>query len=419
MSVSGSIPADHGDAAATVTPDSRAPGGTESKKRGSYPSFGYLRGLDGVRGVALIMVLLIHGGNPWMHGGFFAVDVFFVLSGFLITSLLLQEYDRATRISLKDFWIRRALRLFPAFIVLLVVITAYVLLFVDGPQRSLELEALLSGATYTSNWVMALTNNRDLQPVLLGPMWSLSIEMQFYILWPLIVIGVLFLIRRIRGEVPTPVAAARALLVTAAVLAVVVAANRTIMTAAGANWWRAYGGTDTHTDGLLVGCVLACLVALGALRRWPSWLGWAGLAVLVVIVANGWLMLPWTALWGFAAVALASAALIGSVAARQWISKPLSWGPFVFLGRISYGTYLWHFPVYLVFLLDPPTLVLPWWKVAAAMAIALSLGTASFYLVERPALRLKRRFERTRAGLETAEAQTTPAHPHLPHSTGS
>ena len=149
MSVSGSIPADHGDASATVTPESEAPAGTETaperRNRGSYPSFGYLRGLDGVRGVALIMVLLIHAGNPWMHGGFFAVDVFFVLSGFLITSLLLQEYDRSAHISLKDFWIRRALRLFPAFIVVLVVITTYVLLFVDGPQRNLDLEAILSG----------------------------------------------------------------------------------------------------------------------------------------------------------------------------------------------------------------------------------------------------------------------------------
>jgi peptidoglycan/LPS O-acetylase OafA/YrhL len=380
--------------------------------RESRLSFGYLRGLDGVRGIALIIVMLIHSGLSWMHGGLFGLDIFFVLSGFLITSLLLQEYDRNRSISLRDYWIRRSLRILPALAVVLVAVTIFSLLALDGIARSMNLESVVSAATYTSNWVVAFTENRGNFPVMMGPTWSLAIEMQFYLLWPLVVIATGAVLRRFAGA-PSTQTFARALLVVAGVLAGAVMLWRAAMTAAGWDWWRLYGGTDTHVDGLLVGCALACIVALGALRRWPAWLGVAGLAVIVVMVALGSLEDRWVALYGFTLISLSTAALIGSVAAGQWISRPLGWTPFVFLGRVSYGTYLWHLPVLLGFVVFFGR---PGWVVPVTITVALTMGTLSFYVVERPALRLKRRFERSASGRAAAEAQTgtmrDPEHHH-------
>lgn len=372
-------------------------------------SFGYVRGLDGVRGVALIMVMLIHGGVSWMAGGFYAVDVFFVLSGFLITTLLLQEYGKRRSISLRDFWIRRSLRLFPAFIAVLLAMSVWVALTVEGDERQVEVADLFSAATYHSNWVMALTGNRDMHPVLLGHTWSLSLEMQFYLIWPLIVVCVLAAIRRLhvsRGTTgPSHRQLALALLAVSTTLAALSAAARSLQTGAGFDWWRIYGGTDTHSDGLLVGCALACIASLGWLGRLPRWVGPLGVIVVAYCVFRSHLMDPWAAHLGFLLVSLGSAAVVAAISAGQWIAKPFSWYPFVYLGRISYGTYLWHFPVYLIYYVDPTTWELSPWRLLTSMGIALGLGSLSFHFIEKPALRLKRRFERTASGRATVTAQ--------------
>ncbi|MCB0918997.1 MAG: acyltransferase [Actinobacteria bacterium] len=380
-------------------------GKVDEKKVERSRSFdlGYIRGLDGIRGVALIMVLLIHGKVAWMTGGFYAVDVFFVLSGFLITSLLLIEYQKRRDISLKKFWIRRSLRLFPALALAMLGITLYVLFFLDSGRRAGELYEIFTAVTYHNNWIMALTSNRGNFPVLVGHTWSLSIEMQFYLLWPLIVLGVIAVMRWRLKRRPEIRGVAIAVMGTALVLGLASIVTRTVLAHSGTDWWRIYGGTDTHVDGLLAGCVIACIAILGGLRRWPQWLGIAGLLGIVALVIPTFLMDPFAIQWGFTLVTLSATALIGSVAAGHPISRLFALTPFVFLGRISYSTYLWHWPVYLVVLpvgweVSVPHLIL-------AMAISISLGTASYYLVEIRALRLKRRFERTQAGEETVEAQ--------------
>src|ERR1700682_626933 len=145
---------------------------------------GYRPELDGVRGISILLVLLLHFTPKLMPGGYFGVDIFFVLSGFLITSLLLQEWARKNSISLKDFYIRRALRLGPGLAVYLLLVGAYACVFLDkGNARGMYLGIVLT-LSYISNWVMAF--KPDFLPGLLAITWSLAVEEQFYLVWPLI-----------------------------------------------------------------------------------------------------------------------------------------------------------------------------------------------------------------------------------------
>ena len=335
--------------------------------------------LDGIRGIAVLMV--IWGHADYLPNGAVGVDVFFVLSGYLITALLLDERTKRGRISFPNFYMRRMLRLLPA---LLLLLALYVPTFVILGQR---LDRTLGDAAialcYASNWTKAFGHRPDF----IGHTWSLSIEEQFYILWPMTVLGLYWLVRRGRAGAAICLAAALAIL-----------CYRHWMLSRGASLERVYFGLDTRGDDLLAGAALAFWTPLLP-RLVALVIGWLGLAALFAFVFCGTVypgffmgQHPYAYVW-----VMTLAILLGLLNDRQgWMARLLSFKPLVWVGMISYGLYLFHVPI-LVELVHH----LKWerWH-AAAVGIPLSFGIAalSFYSVERPCLRLKDRFRPAQTG---------------------
>jgi peptidoglycan/LPS O-acetylase OafA/YrhL len=348
-----------------------------SQEHAHAAGLGYRPALDGIRAVAIACVVLNHTfGFP--ATGFTGVDVFFVLSGFLITTLLLDEYALAGPVSLPDFYRRRALRLLPALFVLLGVFLAFSFCsaVVRGGSLDEALFGVAAGIGYFSNIAMAAEPSSLEMPNALRHLWSLAIEEQFYLLWP----PILFLLLRARLRLAMVVLAAGIVLS---------AAQQVRLTLDGASDARVAFGTDTRITSILIGCMLAALLATAARARVES-LG-KTLAPLVLscflallfIAPDLTFFTPWVLLLGLSAAGLILRALDGS----SLLAKALSLRPMVFLGRISYSLYLWHIPVYVALgvgttaeLMDIP-----------ALGLALACAIASYYLVELPFLRRKRR----------------------------
>jgi peptidoglycan/LPS O-acetylase OafA/YrhL len=322
---------------------------------------GYVPALDGLRGLAIVAVIAFHAFDAPL-GGFYGVDLFFVLSGFLITTLLLEEHDRVGGISLRDFYRRRAYRLLPG---LFAVLATYAALMVAAPTA---LSQVAAGGLYAANFVIA-SGSHFLDGTPFVPYWSLAEEEQFYLLWPLVL--VLLLQRRVRES---RVAWALALLVIALV------AYRSGLALAGASATRLYYAPDTHADGLVLGCLFALLRRRGL--RIPELAGWLGLAVLLVAFALPSLTGGFA--FGLAPVSIAAALVTGAVLEQGRLSRCFSLRPLVWLGLISYSLYLWHF--FCLELFD--------WRAQFALPVALVVSTLCYYKVERP---LRRGF-RTRLG---------------------
>ena len=346
--------------------------------------FGHVPALDGVRALAVSAVVTFHLGLTWAPGGYLGVDVFFVLSGFLITALLLSERDTAGRIALIRFYGRRALRLLPALLAVLGALWLFASLTVVGDSANRVRGDGLAALLYFANWRAAFGDAPFLG--FMGHAWSLSIEEQFYAVWPLLVVGALALRRGGRSIVLA--------------LALAGAVAPALLRAA---WWdgthatmaRLYYGLDTRIDALFVGAVLAVVVASGRLpvgrvaRLVYGLVAIGALAFVAHLVAT----LPrtdpdlYTGL--MSAVAVATAALIAHLVAspRAPLARLLSFPPLAALGKISYGVYLWHWPVFVA--------TNPWGRssgaLAAKAAIAVGLAIVSWWVVERPCLRLKDR----------------------------
>ena len=214
----------------------------------------YSPGLDGLRALAVIAVLLYHADLPFLPGGFLGVEVFFVISGYLITALLLAEWRKEGRISLKDFWLRRARRLLPALYVLLVATLAYSVVFLPGEVAGLRADAV-AAVGYVTNWFLILGQESYFEavgrPSLLQHLWSLAVEEQFYLIWPIVMavgLGVGTTYRRQRVALAVALAGA-------AVSAVAMA----LLYTPGVDPSRVYYGTDTRATGLLCGAALAFL----------------------------------------------------------------------------------------------------------------------------------------------------------------
>jgi peptidoglycan/LPS O-acetylase OafA/YrhL len=334
--------------------------------------------LDGLRALAVGAVVLFHT-SPAAHGGFVGVDVFFVISGFLITTLLLAEAGRTGRIDLRAFWVRRALRLLPALLVM-VALTVPLMLTTLRDTVLLPPElAVLASLFYVANWANVAVD------VGTGPLthtWSLSIEEQYYLLWPVVLAAVLA-----RGR--------RAALVRWLALAtVLVVVSRVLIWETSHAGWLFYA-TTSRADGLLLGTLLAVVltrVPAGRLLagRWSeaaAWLGLAGLAVCVAVLQ------PFggaTYAGGLFVVGLCTLLVVHHVAVSDsgLLVRLLSLRPLVVVGTVSYGIYLFHFPVFqAVQHAHPP------WLVQHVLELSLTalLTVASYLLVERPALRLKHR----------------------------
>ena len=331
--------------------------------------------------------MAFHEGMRGIPGGFLGVDVFFVLSGYLITDLLVaQRTRRGGRMDLRGFWTRRARRLLPALAVVLVTVTAAVAVAEPGQLGALR-PALAAAVTYSSNWYEAYHHVSYFAafgpPPPLQHLWSLAIEEQFYLAWPLILGLVLLLAetRRARASVAWAGAAASALLMA-------------VLYTPGTDPSRVYYGTDTHATALLVGSAIALTwplakmtTASGELTRRLDFVGMAGLAVLAWAVGHfsGADSAVYPA--GLVIAALAAAGLILAAATPGTISALLSLPPLRWLGVRSYGIYLWHWPVIAIAVAVTGQRAgnAGLWTIEAAVAIG--LAAASWRWVEAPILR--------------------------------
>jgi peptidoglycan/LPS O-acetylase OafA/YrhL len=341
--------------------------------------------LDGLRAAAVAAVLLYHGDVTWARGGFLGVDAFFVLSGFLITSLLLVEWQANRDIDLLQFWRRRARRLLPALFVVLGVVALFAATW--APAEILHRLRWDGFATlgYVANWRYITAGDsyfaQFASPSPLQHVWSLAIEEQFYLVWPP---ALLLLLRFTRGSRP-------ALLGITAGLAAASALLMALLFAPGGDPSRVYYGTDTRAQSLLIGAALALV-----LERRRVGVTRVGRTVLhaAAVGAAGLLLWAWVrtandADWlyhgGLTATAVLVALVITSVTAATPgpLGRLLSLRPVRWIGLISYGLYLWHWPVYVLLShgrtgLDGPALL------SVRLAFTVATATVSYYLVELP-----------------------------------
>lgn len=344
--------------------------------------------LDGLRGIAVLAVMIYHTDAPYLlPGGFIGVDMFFVLSGFLITSLLVQEFDESGSISLKNFYMRRVLRLAPALLVLLLALCLVSFFALDAQKaKSNYIDALIS-LFYFSNWARAL----DIHPPdFIAHTWSLSIEEQFYILWPC---SLFFMLKFFKDR--------KVILAATAAIAIVSWLLRNYLFASGTSIERIYNGLDTRADALMVGCALGIFLSSGLANALDQNRLRRNLLFAAVLSCLCLVTVSYTADWrsqrmvyyGYFAVELSTAILIWQILTSPRGGVRILFSPkwLVWIGSISYGLYLWHYPIYRVMRdlgFQTPAVVI------IGPMLTLLVATLSSYFVERPILALKKHFAR-------------------------
>ncbi len=352
----------------------------------------HLPALDGLRGLAILSVMAYHLGFGWASGGYLGVDLFFVLSGFLITSLLLEEWCSTGRIRLGSFWGRRARRLLPALFLVVIVVMVYTVvngrISVTGSGAASALTTLrgdgLATLFYVANWHMIFFN-QTVSPF--TPTWSLAIEEQFYLLWPLVIVLLVKSSSKRWRRVGFGLCLVGAL-ASAAEMAALVHANNS-------GYVRVYNGTDTRAFDLLAGAAVAMLVAA---RPQPGRRGRSVLHIAATVAAGGLVVLwvtaahtNWMTRGGFLTFAVLAAVVVAD--GRQFepgrLGRLLSVRPLCWIGTISYGLYLWHWPVNAY--LDPTRSGISGAGLdLARVVLTFVLAIGSYYLVELPIRR--RRF---------------------------
>jgi peptidoglycan/LPS O-acetylase OafA/YrhL len=358
----------------------------------------HLAALDGLRGLAVIAVLLFHGGK--LRGGFLGVDLFFALSGFLITSLLLAEVDATKRVNLLAFWGRRFRRLLPAVLLLLVVVTVITTVVASVPERAATLNDGPWVQAYIANW-HAIAGHRDYWasfelPRMFGHLWSLAIEEQFYLIWPVLMAVIAWRSRHVHRTVI-------AVCVGASLLSLV----QMIRLFDPADPTRVYIGTDTRAASLLLGALFAAAPLRAAALSLTSRLAGAFTAVAAAIAAAiglaWWLVDGPSSTWlfrgGLFAHSLLSAVLVAGCAARPdaAISRWIGWAPIRITGVLSYSLYLWHWPVYAL-LSQQRTGMSGWSLLGLRIAVSFAAAAISKQLVEDP-IRFRASWARGRAGV--------------------
>ena len=344
-------------------------------------------GLDGLRALAVLAVIAYHLNLGWAPGGLLGVGVFFTLSGYLITDLLLGQHEITGRLQLTDFWLRRARRLLPALFVMLAVVAAWVTLL-DRDQLPVIRGAVASSAAYVGNWWLIAQHSsyfaQFAPPMPLGHLWSLAVEEQFYLIWPwLLLLG----LRWARGRRRTRTRLAAATLLLAAVSALAMA----LLYRPGYDPTRIYDGTDTRAFAVLIGAALAFV--------WPSrhlgsdvtetarWIldgiGITGLAVIAVLVWRTSEYSPFLYRGGMVLLSVGTALTVGvaaSPASRLGVLlgiRPLRW-----IGVRSYGIYLWHYPI--IVLTTPANGRDGLARGALQVAAAFGVAALSWRFVEEP-----------------------------------
>ncbi len=379
-------------------PDLLAEDGGTGRRPGPH-----VPGLDGIRAVAVLGVLAFHGGVPWAGGGLLGVDIFFVLSGFLITSLLVGEWASSGRVRFRHFYERRARRLLPALFVTMLLIAAYAHWFALPSTLSALRGDALATLAYVANWRFVLTGQnyfiRFGPPSPLLHTWSLAVEEQFYLVWPALA---LFVLRR-RGRRGLAVVASLGILLSASVTA--------LLLHHGASITRLYYGTDTRVQEVMAGALLAVAIPriarrVGVAGDGPGGAGGGGTGgpgripspgrVISLLGTAGAITMLWALhavsgdrpfLYdgGFLLVAGATAAVILTVVVRPgaWVSRALALGALGYIGRISYGLYLYHYPMFLM-LDGRHTGLTGAGLLAVRLAATGAAAVASYHLIEMP-----------------------------------
>ncbi|GAA4417467.1 acyltransferase family protein [Georgenia halophila] len=362
---------------------------------------GRIEGLDGLRAIAVVAVLVFHLRPESLPGGFLGVDVFFVVSGFLITTLLLREMAGG-RINLAGFWLRRARRLLPALlaVVLVCVPAAWAVssdLLVGIARQS------VGALTFSTNWLEISAGSSYFDttaPQVFAHFWSLAVEEQFYLLWPLLLVVIM-----------SATAAARTRVRIALVAAGLSAALMALQLTPGEDATRVYYGTDTHAFSLLVGVALAFwwsqpegFLSSDAWRHWQQRAALGALGGLAVLMLTLRESTAFTFRGGILLAALLSAVLIAALLGRPTLFQRVMRAPAVeWVGQRSYGIYLWHWPVIVILTLLVPTAhdsAERWAILCVALLLTLALSAASYRWLETPVRNLGfseaiRRFRRS------------------------
>ncbi len=353
---------------------------------GDRPRLPHLPAVDGLRALAVAAVFAYHADVRWAPGGFLGVDVFFVVSGFLITALLLAEWRRDEWLDVVQFWKRRALRLLPALVVLLLAV--WVIVPFRAPDQAGRLRGDVRAAlAYVSNWRLIFQHQSYFEatgrPPLLQHLWSLAVEEQFYLVWPLLLWMGLGICRT-----------ARKLVWPIVVAAVASAGLMAYLYAPGTDPSRVYYGTDTRAAAILMGAALACLWKPATLKVAPRRAGrlLLGTAGLAAFAGLGWCVGNLNQFseqlyrGGFLAVAALATVLVAVLAhpSTPLISRVLAARPLVWLGKRSYGIYLFYWPVIMLTRAYYDVPVSGNALLALRAAITVSLAAASYHLVESP-----------------------------------
>ncbi len=346
-----------------------------------------LVGLDGLRAIAVIAVIAFHFAPTTVVGGYVGVDVFFVISGFLITGLLVRERIAKGRIDLGGFWARRARRLLPA-LALVVVVCSAAAAFVGGDVLVGLGSQVLGAATFSSNWLFIAQGSSYFDastPELFRNLWSLAVEEQFYLAWPLAMLLLLLVPgRAVRAGIAGAIAIASAL-----AMASLATGDPT----------RVYYGTDSHSFGLALGAALAFVlearftgkrdVAARPIRIALPFAGAGALAGILAIVALLPEGAPVAVHGGLALTAVLTAlAILGATGQGSWLGRGLDTAVLRWIGERSYGLYLWHWPVLVLFAAGLPAAWPSWVAPIAALGTTVAAATASYRYLEVPIRRL-------------------------------
>lgn len=347
--------------------------------------------LDGLRAVAVLVVVIYHLDiEVFRHkiftGGYEGVDVFFVLSGFLITTLLIKEVDTTSGLDFRAFYARRALRLFPALTVVIVFAVLAAATFAPTDMKHPTFSGLPWVIFYVGNWDRALLSPTSLG--LLAHTWSLAIEEQFYFLWP--VIFFLFFARiRNRRRIGQGLLA----------LAGIDVLYQFAMLHHGWSNDRLGNGLDTHCDGLLIGCGIAFLLvsrhADAAAGRWTRVGGIGGVCVLAITILTASPAPFWGATAGITLASASTGAVLWSMLTSpiRLLDLVLRSKPAVWVGQRSYGLYLWHYPLLLALNPSASTGARRYEADLVVVLLTFMVTIASYRFVEQPFLRLKTRFQ--------------------------
>jgi peptidoglycan/LPS O-acetylase OafA/YrhL len=347
------------------------------------PKRAYVPGLDGLRAIAVLLVIAYHLGVPAAAGGMLGVGVFFTLSGYLITDLLLTQWRRHGSLGLRRFWLHRARRLLPALFLMLFVVSVWVALF-DASQLTAVRRQVIAAVLYVGNWSTIAQNGsyfgRFSSPLPLDHLWSLAIEEQFYLVWPwLLWLG----IRSVRSS--------RRLALLTLVGAAASALLMGLLFHPGYDPTRVYEGTDTRAFELLIGAALAMILPLRAGRPAApadvrNVLDFAGAIGLVGIVLLVWRTNSFSAFLyptAFVLLSLATASVVAAVVnPASRLGAILGWGPLQWIGVRSYGIYLWQWPI--IVLANPSQTGFHLGSAVLEVGLTLVIASLSWRYVEEP-----------------------------------